>query len=236
MTTSVSDCSSVTWPSATWVMPGPLSWKNLSRNGRRRSRSTSTTRCPARASATARFAIVVDFPSCWTALVIMIVRASRSRVAKSRLVRSIRNDSASVARGSSIISRRFFARNCFRGTGRRPSIGSPPSRSPMSCAVRTRVSSASHRNASPTPRTIPSRMPRTTFRVVFGCICAAPVGVLDDRGVRGLERLHRRERLVAVDEARVQASTAGRRAPSRSMRASTVVRAARIADVSSARR
>src|SRR5579884_4517065 len=52
---------------------------------------TKATRCPARASATARFATVVDFPSCWTALVTMIVRTLRSRLTKSRFVRRTRN-------------------------------------------------------------------------------------------------------------------------------------------------
>src|SRR5207302_1588527 len=64
------------------------------RSGRRRSRPTTATRRPLRASATARFAIVVDLPSCSSADVTMIVRAALSGLRNSMLVRSLRNISA----------------------------------------------------------------------------------------------------------------------------------------------
>ena len=61
--TGTSASSRSTWPSATWVSPGrPPSRKKRAMKGRRRSRSTSATRLPARANATARFEAVVDLP------------------------------------------------------------------------------------------------------------------------------------------------------------------------------
>ena len=53
-----------------------VSRKNRARYGLRRSRSTSATRLPERASTTARFAAVVDLPSFSRALVTRIVRTS----------------------------------------------------------------------------------------------------------------------------------------------------------------
>jgi hypothetical protein len=80
---------------ATSVIPGlPVTLKRRLRIGARRSRSTRTTRRFARASATARFAIVVDLPSCETADVTMIVRADSSGFTNWRLVRSLRYVSA----------------------------------------------------------------------------------------------------------------------------------------------
>ncbi len=94
--TDRSVCSTVARPRRTSVTPGivgsPNCWSIV---GRRRSRSTRTTRFPARAYAIARFEIVVDLPSSPTALVIMIACPSGSTFTNSRFVRSIRYASAS---------------------------------------------------------------------------------------------------------------------------------------------
>ena len=70
------------------------SWKV----GRRRSVSTSATRCPDSATARARPAATVDLPSPGTALVTSTTRTSPPTVRKSSPLRRIRNGSSAAAR------------------------------------------------------------------------------------------------------------------------------------------
>ena len=183
-------------------MPGrsPRS-KNLSRYGRRRSRSTSATRL---AAARERDREVRDRRR----LALLLDRA-RDHDRPHRAVEHAELDvRAQHAERLGLEARRLLehrracpcARRCFGGSGTRPSSGRL-SRSPISCALRTRVSSVSRRKARPRPSTIPRKSPRTAFRVGRGATCVGRLRRLDDRRVRRLQRLHRLQLLLALDEA-----------------------------------
>jgi hypothetical protein len=134
-----------------------------------RSRSTIATLLPARARATAVFARVVDLPSPLVALVIMIVLAPRSRLAKPRLVARMRKTSVSGASGSVSIATASWFTSRFGRWGIRPNSGTP-SRSCTSSADRTRVLSASRTKASAMPSTKPRTRPSVALRAVFGWV------------------------------------------------------------------
>ena len=121
------------------VMPGPSGrWKRRLSIGRRRSRSTSTTCRPVRASAIARFAIVVDLPSRGPALVTITVFAPRLWFEKSKLARSRATASVDLV-GRAFENRRGVAR--VRGVGSLARSGICSSCS-TSSACRIRRSSA----------------------------------------------------------------------------------------------
>ena len=71
-------------------------------------------------------------------------------------------------------------------------------------AERTRVSSASIANARPTPSTRPSARPRIALRIGVGATWNASSAVAHHRHARRLQRLERRELLLALDQLVVQ--------------------------------
>ncbi len=169
----MSACDNSTRSIATSASPGRNSTPNRCPIiGFRRSRSTRATRWPPLASATARFEIVVVFPSSPTQLVTMITLALTSRFANSTLDRRRRTASASTSEGSSSI-----ARPARRGVGSLASNGVCNVRWISSSSL-TRLSRASHRNSVARPTRRPNARASTPLRIGVGATCVPSFAIL----------------------------------------------------------
>ena len=203
--TSTRACSSVDDPATTFVTPG---WdfgiaKNFASAGRRRSRSTRATLCPARASATARLATVVDLPSCSSALVTRIERAPRSRFTNWRLARSMRNASASSACRAGdhhqlVVAAKLLRRRLDPSEKRRPEPVADFRR-----GAQARIEGVAGEGK-------PDAQHETEHHAENGGALSARLDLRSavrgtkERGVRGLQRLHGAQLLLVLDQPREQ--------------------------------